>query len=174
MSETPALQKRSFFEKFIHAIEVIGNKFPHPFWLFVVLSLILLGLSYWLGEKGVSVTYMVGKAGETPKETTVSVVNLLSYPAMRSFLADFVKTYVNFAPLGLILTMMLGIGLEYCIQDIVSLRGGFHYGDPAKAIPTFVSLGLGAQFAGVHLDIAFLTASQTLGNTLMFGLGYSF
>lgn len=34
-------QKRSFFEKFIYAIEVIGNKFPHPFWLFVVLSLIL-------------------------------------------------------------------------------------------------------------------------------------
>lgn len=70
--------------------------------------------------------------------------------------------------------LMAGLGLEYCIADIVSLRGGFHYGDPAKAIPTFVSLGLGAQFAGVHLDIAFLTASQTLGNTLMFGLGCSF
>jgi len=56
----------------------------------------------------------------------------------------------------------------------VSLRGGFHYGDPAKAIPTYVSFGLGLQLAGVHFDAAFLTASKTLGNTLLFSLGYAF
>jgi len=54
------------------------------------------------------------------------------------------------------------------------LRGGFHYGDAAKALPTYASLGLGLQYAGVRLDVAFLTASQSLGNTLLFGLGYSF
>ena len=70
--------------------------------------------------------------------------------------------------------LMAGIGLEYTIADIVSLRGGFHYGDAAKAIPTYASLGLGVKFAGVHLDAAFLLASKTLGNTLMLGLGYSF
>lgn len=69
---------------------------------------------------------------------------------------------------------MAGLGLEYTIADIVSLRGGFHYGDAAKAIPTYASLGLGVKFAGVHLDAAFLLASKTLGNTLMLGLGYSF
>ena len=70
--------------------------------------------------------------------------------------------------------LMAGLGAEYTIADIVSLRGGFHYGDAAKAVPTYASLGLGVRFAGVHIDAAFLTASQTLGNTLMFGLGYSF
>ena len=70
--------------------------------------------------------------------------------------------------------LMAGLGLEYCIADIVSLRGGFHYGDAAKALPTYASLGLGLQFAGVHLDVTFLTASKTLGNTLLFGLGYAF
>ena len=70
--------------------------------------------------------------------------------------------------------LMAGLGVEYTIADIVSLRGGFHYGDAAKAVPTYASLGLGVKFAGVHIDAAFLTASQTLGNTLMFGLGYSF
>ena len=70
--------------------------------------------------------------------------------------------------------LMAGLGLEYTIADIVSLRGGFHYGDPAKAIPMYVSLGLGLQFAGVRLDASFLTASKTLGNTLMFSLGYAF
>lgn len=70
--------------------------------------------------------------------------------------------------------LMAGVGVEYTLMDVVSLRGGFHYGDEVKAIPMYASLGLGLQFAGVHLDATFLTASQTLGNTLMFGLGYSF
>ena len=70
--------------------------------------------------------------------------------------------------------LMAGLGLEYGIADIVFLRGGFHYGDAAKAIPTYASLGLGVKYAGVHLDFAFLTASKTLGNSLMLGLGYSF
>ena len=70
--------------------------------------------------------------------------------------------------------LMAGLGLEYTLADIVSLRGGFHYGDAAKALPTYASLGLGLQYAGFRLDVAFLTASQSLGNTLLFGLGYSF
>ncbi|MCR4860854.1 MAG: PorV/PorQ family protein [Bacteroidales bacterium] len=70
--------------------------------------------------------------------------------------------------------LMAGLGLEYGIQDIVFLRGGFHYGDKAKAIPSYASLGLGAKFFGVHLDLCFLTASRTLGNSLMVGLGYAF
>ena len=32
----------------------------------------------------------------------------------------------------------------------------------------------GLQYAGFRLDVAFLTASQSLGNTLLFGVGYSF
>lgn len=70
--------------------------------------------------------------------------------------------------------LMAGLGLEYGIADIVFLRGGFHYGDAAKAIPTYASLGLGVKYAGVHLDLAFLTASKTIGNSLMLGLGYAF
>ena len=70
--------------------------------------------------------------------------------------------------------LMAGLGLEYTFADIVSLRGGFHYGDAAKAIPMYASLGLGLQFAGFHLDAAFLTASKTLGNTFMVSLGYAF
>ena len=70
--------------------------------------------------------------------------------------------------------LMAGLGLEYGIADIVFLRGGFHYGDAAKAIPTYASLGLGVKYAGVHLDVAYLTASKTIGNSLMVGIGYSF
>lgn len=69
---------------------------------------------------------------------------------------------------------MAGLGLEYGIADIAFLRAGYHYGDAAKALPSFASLGLGLQYSGFSLDLAFLTASETLGNTFLFGLGYSF
>ncbi len=70
--------------------------------------------------------------------------------------------------------MMAGFGAEYCIADIAYLRAGYHYGDPAKALASYASLGLGAVFSGFSIDLAFLTASETLGNTFMMGLGYSF
>lgn len=70
--------------------------------------------------------------------------------------------------------LMAGIGAEYKVLDIIAVRAGFHYGDAAKALPTYASLGLGGSFAGIQLDVAFLTASETIGNTLLFGIGYSF
>lgn len=142
------VQKRGLFEKFIRGIEVIGNKFPHPFWLFVMLSLLLFGLSWWLGNKGVSVTYMAGKAGEAPKETTVAVVNLISYEAIRSFLGDFVKTYINFAPLGLILTMTLGIGLVEQSGMISALMRKTILGAPRAIVTAVVAIvGINANLA---------------------------
>ena len=70
--------------------------------------------------------------------------------------------------------LMAGLGVEYCIADIVSVRAGYHYGDPAGAIPSYASLGLGAAFSGFSLDLAFITASDIIGNTLVFGAAYSF
>lgn len=106
------VQKRSSFERFIKGIEFVGNKLPHPFWLFVYLSIITLGLSWYLSKIGVSVTYLAaGRDGAAAAEKTVAVVNLLSFDAMREYIADFVKIYVSFAPLGLIMTMTLGISL---------------------------------------------------------------
>lgn len=70
--------------------------------------------------------------------------------------------------------LMAGLGLEYCIQDMVSVRAGYHYGDAAKALPSFASLGLGGQFAGVKINLAYLLANQNIGGSLLVGLGYSF
>ena len=70
--------------------------------------------------------------------------------------------------------MMAAVGAEYTVKDIVSFRAGYHYGDAQKALPSFVSVGLGAKFSGVSINATYLLASETLGGTMMFGLGYSF
>ena len=149
MSEVKVDTKKGLMERFIKFIEVIGNKFPHPFWLFVFLSLLVIGLSSWLSQKGVSVTSLISpRAGEAPVETTVAVVNLLGYDAMRTFLAGFVRTYVNFAPLGLILTMMLGIGIVEQTGMISALMRKTILGAPRALVTAVIAIvGINANLA---------------------------
>lgn len=70
--------------------------------------------------------------------------------------------------------IMAGVGAEYGFKDIAFVRAGFHYGDPAKALPAFLSLGIGGKYAGFRLDGTFLLLSETLGNTFLVSLGYEF
>ena len=70
--------------------------------------------------------------------------------------------------------LMASAGAEYGFKDMAFVRAGFHYGDPAKALPTFLSLGLGGKLAGFKLDGTFLLLSETLGNSFLVSLGYEF
>lgn len=70
--------------------------------------------------------------------------------------------------------LMGGLGLEYSIKDIAFVRAGYHYGDAAKALPSFASLGLGAQFKGVKLNFAYMLANKNIGGSLLAGIGYAF
>ncbi len=70
--------------------------------------------------------------------------------------------------------LMAGLGVEYSYKSMLFARGGFHYGDKEKAVPTYASLGLGVRFLGISLDVAYLTASDILGNSISLGLGYRF
>lgn len=71
-------------------------------------------------------------------------------------------------------SFMLGAGAEYSLKDIVFVRAAYNYGSGVCALPSFASLGLGFKFVGIELNASYLLASQTLSNTLLFGLGYSF
>ena len=70
--------------------------------------------------------------------------------------------------------MMAALGVQYALKDMVFFRAGYHLGSAEKAIPSYLSLGLGFHFSGFRLDVSYFTASKTLGNTLAFGVGYSF
>jgi len=105
-------EKINFFQKFIKGVERAGNKLPHPFMIFFLLGITVLVLSFILSKLGVSVTFMSASkdAAEIATEKTVGVKNLLEAGYMQDFLSNFVNTYITFAPLGLIMVMMLGIG----------------------------------------------------------------
>lgn len=61
-------------------------------------------------------------------------------------------------------------GAQYCWNDMVSLRAGYHYGG---VVADFASVGAGVRFSGVNVDLTYL-AGGALANTVMLAVGYSF
>lgn len=66
------------------------------------------------------------------------------------------------------------LGAEYCIAGMAFARAGYHIGSKDLGIPSYASAGLGGQFAGVALNIAYLFASDTVGGSFLAGISYSF
>ncbi|MFJ2174607.1 AbgT family transporter [Streptomyces sp. NPDC087851] len=85
-------------------IERVGNRLPHPFWLFVILSAVLLVLSWALHGLGVS--------AESPTDgATVTVRSLISDAGVTMMLDGLIDNYATFPPLGVVLVVMLGVSV---------------------------------------------------------------
>ncbi|TXL85297.1 AbgT family transporter [Streptomyces sp. IB2014 016-6] len=85
-------------------IERVGNRLPHPFWLFVMLSGVLLVLSWGLHALGVS--------AESPTDgATVAVRSLISDAGVTMMLDGLIDNYATFPPLGVVLVVMLGVSV---------------------------------------------------------------
>ena len=108
MSQTQANidpQKQSKgMARFLNAIERIGNKLPDPFFLFIYLALFVMVLSWIVYSMGVTVVHP-GTGEELP------IKSLISGEGLQYILGSMLTNFTGFAPLGLVLTMMLGIGL---------------------------------------------------------------
>jgi len=96
--------KNSFFQRILNGIERIGNKLPDPFLLFVLLAVAMLFVSLIFSLSGASVVHP-GTGEEEP------IKNLLSGKGLEFILTSMIENFTGFAPLGLVLVMMLGIGL---------------------------------------------------------------
>jgi aminobenzoyl-glutamate transport protein len=89
---------------FLHLIERLGNKLPHPFWLFVWISLFMLVASG-------AATVIGLKAVNPQTQETVHAVNLLSADGLRLFVERMVTNFSGFAPVGLVLVMLMGVSI---------------------------------------------------------------
>jgi len=85
-------------------IERVGNALPDPAVLFLSLMLLIWVLSALFA--GVSFTEIDPRTG-----APIVVKNLLTGPALADFLSNMVKTFTGFAPLGIVLAAMLGVGV---------------------------------------------------------------
>ena len=104
-------KKISFFDKFLNGVEKAGNKLPHPITLFAILALIIIVLSAIFEALGISATgeIMNTKTLEL-EEKTITTVSLLSGEGISYMIKNAISNFTSFAPLGVVLVTMLGVG----------------------------------------------------------------
>lgn len=90
--------------RWLNAIERLGNRLPDPFMLFVALAMVVLIASVIFAALDASV--VLPATGETQP-----IRSLISGEGVRFILESTLTNFTGFAPLGLVLSMMLGIGL---------------------------------------------------------------
>ncbi|PMG28530.1 aminobenzoyl-glutamate transporter [Shewanella sp. 10N.286.52.C2] len=93
-----------FLGRALDGIERVGNKLPDPAMLFLILMFAVWGISALLS--GVSF-----EAIDPRTDSPIVVNNLLSAEALTHFLTSMVSTFTAFAPLGVVLVAMLGVGV---------------------------------------------------------------
>ncbi|HON18048.1 MAG TPA: AbgT family transporter [Salinivirgaceae bacterium] len=144
--------KRQQFN-FLKGIERVGNAMPHPATLFLIFALGVLLLSlvgHWLGWQ---VTHPA--TGEK-----IQVINLFSREGLHRILLGMVDNYTGFAPLGIVMVAILGIGIAESSGLIGAIIRLLVLKSPAKLI-TFVIV-----LAGVLSNVA-----SDLGYVLIIPLG---
>jgi aminobenzoyl-glutamate transport protein len=85
-------------------IERMGNKLPHPFWMFVWIAIFVVLISAFASLLGVEAT-------DPGTGETVRAQNLLSGNGLRRFVEEMVTNFAHFAPLGLVLVMLMGVSV---------------------------------------------------------------
>lgn len=104
MSKSTSQAKKSLFDRFLHFVEVGGNALPHPASIFGLLAISVLLFS-WMGS------WLGWTAHHPATNETVSVVNLLSKEGIHKIILQLVDNYTGFAPLGIVMVALLGIGI---------------------------------------------------------------
>ncbi len=85
-------------------IEVMGNKLPHPFWMFLWICIFIVVLS--------GITALLGVSATDPSTgELVSAQNLISGEGLRRFVEEMVTNFAHFAPFGLVLVMLMGVSV---------------------------------------------------------------
>lgn len=130
------------YNRWLRGIEHIGNKLPHPIALFALFTGAVVIISALCSFLGVTATGELIVDGQLT-ETTVSVVSLLTPDGLSYMLTNVVNNFTSYAPLGMVLVAMLGVGVAEQSGMINALLKSAVKVTPSKWItPMVVFLGV--------------------------------
>ncbi|MCH2614002.1 MAG: AbgT family transporter, partial [Opitutales bacterium] len=108
--QTP--ERRNAFTRFLDTVEWLGNFLPHPVTLFAILAVGIVFLSGFLGWIGLAVEDpRPADAHGVAKDGMIRAVSLLNGDGGRMIFTNLVTNFTGFAPLGVVLVAMLGVGV---------------------------------------------------------------
>lgn len=96
--------KKGFVNRVLDIVERAGNKLPDPAILFFLLMILIWVLSAFLSKLTFSEI-------DPTTGTAIQINNLLTSSAFADFLSGMVAAFTGFAPLGIVLVAMLGVGV---------------------------------------------------------------
>jgi aminobenzoyl-glutamate transport protein len=104
--------RRNAFTRFLDGVEWLGNLLPHPVTLFAVLALGIVILSGIFGYFGLAVEdpRPAGARG-VAEDGMIRTVSLLNGDGLRRIFTNLVDNFTGFAPLGVVLVAMIGVGV---------------------------------------------------------------
>lgn len=146
-------KKRSWIDRFLNATEKVGNALPHPatlFLLFALAAVLFSGIAHWLNWH----------AFHPATNERIDVINLMSREGFHRILLEMVNNFTGFAPLGIVLVAMLGIGIAEGSGLIGALIRMLVLSAPKRML-TFVLV-----FAGILSNMA-----SDVGYVLLIPLG---
>lgn len=136
------MKKTNLYNRWLNGIESIGNRLPHPIALFTAFSIGIIIISAICSALGVSATGELIVDGQL-QETTVTTVSLLTKDGLTYMLTNAVNNFTSYAPLGMVLVAMLGVGVAEQSGLIHTLLKYAVKVTPAKLItPAVVFLGV--------------------------------
>ncbi|MEM8936607.1 MAG: AbgT family transporter [Pseudomonadota bacterium] len=106
------VQQRNLFTRFLDGVEWLGNLLPHPVTLFAILAAVVVFLSGILGWLGLAVEdpRPAGARG-VADDGMIRAVSLLNGDGVRRIFTNLTTNFTSFAPLGVVLVSMLGVGV---------------------------------------------------------------
>ncbi len=135
------------YNRCLNGIERVGNALPHPVTLFAIFALAIVLISALCDLLGVAVTGELVSNGEL-KETTVEVVSLLTKDGLKYMFTSAVNNFTTYAPLGMVLVAMLGVGVAEQSGLIDTLLKGAVKNTPKFLLtPMIVFLGVMSNIA---------------------------
>ncbi|MEA1896958.1 MAG: AbgT family transporter [Bacteroidota bacterium] len=160
MSKIKALGGK-LFDRFLNSIEKVGNALPHPATLFAIFAIMVLIFS--------AIAHAFDWSAIHPgSHENIDPVNLLSVDGLHRILTEMVTNFTGFAPLGIVMVAMLGIG----IAESSGLIGAFIrlvvLSSPKKIL-TFV-LVLAGIMSNVASDVGYVLLIP-LGGIIFIAVG---
>lgn len=156
MEERTAAKKRvSWFAGFLNFVEYTGNQLPHPITMFALFAAAIVLISGICAALGVSATgEVIDQAAMEVTEQTVRVVSLMNREGLAYMLTHAVSNFTGFAPLGVVLVTMLGVGCAEGSGYLAALMKKAVSVTPAQIVtPMLVFLGV---MSNVASDIGYV------------------
>lgn len=154
-------EKTGILDRWMNAIERVGNKLPDPTTLFILLSLIVVVVSGICSAFGL-------KAVHPGTGETLEVVNLLSKDGFRMMWSKAVSNFSGFAPLGMVLVAVIGSSAAEKSGFLVALMQKTMAGvKPAMVTFAIIFIGINANLAG---DAGFIIM-PSLAAIIYLGIG---